>query len=133
MCQQGQVLRKKDVEKITITKQILARLAGQAYQISGSFLDPMLIGLKILFSQSCRLAKNWTEPIQIEEFVLSVKTFLTLIQKLTKNGQDSQGFSSLSNSHSPKLYTIVMGQHQQPVGLCLWFQKKTTMVRKHFS
>ena len=64
-----------DVEKITITKQVLARLAGQAYQISGSFLDLMLIGLKILFSQSCQLAKNWTEPIQDEEFVLSVKTF----------------------------------------------------------
>ena len=69
----GPSLAETDVEKITITKQVLARLAGQAYQISGSFLDPMLIGLKILFSQSCRLAKNWTGPIQDEECVLSVK------------------------------------------------------------
>ena len=69
------------VEKIIVTKQVLARLAGQAYQISGSFLDPMLIGLKILFSQSCKLAKNWTEVIQDEEFVLSIKTFLSIIQK----------------------------------------------------
>ena len=36
----------------------------------------MLIGLKILFSQSCQLVKNWTE-----EFVSSVKTFLSMIQK----------------------------------------------------
>ena len=65
----GPILAETDIQKIKVTKQVVARLDGQAYQISGSFLDPMPIGLKILFSQSCRLAKNWTEVIQDEEFV----------------------------------------------------------------
>ena len=47
----GPSLAETDVQTIKVTKQVLDRLAGQAYQISGSFLDPMLIGLKILFSQ----------------------------------------------------------------------------------
>ena len=48
--------------------------------------------MKILYSQSCRLAKNWTEVIQDEEFVSSVKTFLSVIQK---SYQKCEGFPRL--------------------------------------
>ena len=60
----------------------------------------MLVGLKILFSQSCRLAKNWTEEIQDQEFVTSVRTYLSVIQH---SYMKYEGFPRLL---IPKNYTL---------------------------
>ena len=51
------------------TKQCLARLVGMAYQISGSFLDPLVICLKIYFSHCCKLGQDWREKITDQEFL----------------------------------------------------------------
>ena len=54
----GPPLSETDVNQIPVTKAIIAHLCGQGFQVVGSFLDPVLIGFKILFSRSCQLVTN---------------------------------------------------------------------------
>ena len=51
-----------------------------AYQISGSFLDPLVNCFRILFSQCCKLGQDWKEKITDEEFLTELSTFLGVIQ-----------------------------------------------------
>jgi hypothetical protein len=74
-----------DLEKWSFTKQCLARLVGMAYQISGSFLDPLAICFKILFSQCCKLGTDWKEKITDEEFLFELVFFLKLSNTVTHN------------------------------------------------
>ena len=69
----GPDLDQTDVEKVPITKTVLARLCGQCYQISGAFLDPVLIGFKIFISKSCRLVVGWNDVITFREFLQVIK------------------------------------------------------------
>ena len=45
----------ENIEAWPYTKQCIAGLLGQCYQLSGAFLDPLLISFKIFFSQACKL------------------------------------------------------------------------------
>ena len=57
---------------------------GMAYQISGSFLDPLVICLKIYFSHCCKLGQDWKEKITDQEFLSELLNFLAVIQPCYK-------------------------------------------------
>ena len=57
----GPDLDQTDISGVKVTKTVLARLTGQCYQVSGVFLDPVLIAFKIYFSQCCKLLSGWNE------------------------------------------------------------------------
>ena len=82
---QGPDLDETDISTVKISKTVLARLCGQCYQISGAFLDPILIAFKIYFSQSCKILSGWNEICTDEEFVTSFKDFLTIIKASYKS------------------------------------------------
>ena len=50
----GPSLEDTDVNSVIVTKETVARLAGQCYQLNGS-IDVLVIAMKIFFSQVC----NW--------------------------------------------------------------------------
>ena len=54
----GPDLDETDISTVKVSKTVLARLCGQCYQIAGAFLDPILIALKIFFSQSCKIVSG---------------------------------------------------------------------------
>ena len=71
-----------NLEEWKVTKQSLARLVGQCFQIDGSFLDPVLISLKIFFSTCCRIQESWKQEVTDQDFVDELKAFLR-VRKLT--------------------------------------------------
>ena len=82
---QGPDLDETDISSVKISKTVLARLCGQCYQISGAFLDPILIALKIYFSQSYKILSGWNDICTDEEVVSSFKDFLTIINASYKS------------------------------------------------
>ena len=89
---------------VKVTKTILARLTGQCYMVSGSFLDPVLISFKIHFSMACKLLSNWHEECVDPEFVQTFRDFLEII----KNGYKSlRKWPRLLIPHGFKLKRIV--------------------------
>ena len=55
------------------TKQHIARLLGQCYQLSGNFLDPLLVSFKIFFSECCKLGLDWKQ--KIDDIIVIKKLF----------------------------------------------------------
>ena len=76
----GPPLSDCEVKTVPVTKATLARLCGQCFQVTGSFLDPILIGFKIFFSRGCRHVQSWKEPIEDKDFLLAFRDFLTVIK-----------------------------------------------------
>lgn len=76
----GPALESTDLDSWQVTKQALARLTGQCFKVSGSFIDPLLISFKIFFSKACKLIEAWQKPIEDVEFVEELKSFLRVIQ-----------------------------------------------------
>ncbi len=66
------------------TKQHIARLLGQCYQLSGIFLDPLLVSFKIFFSQCCKLGQDWKQQIDDVDFLAEFRGFMEVIQPLYK-------------------------------------------------
>ena len=52
---QGPDMDQTNISSVKISKTVLARLCGKCFQISGAFLDPVLIAFKIYFSQCCKI------------------------------------------------------------------------------
>ena len=76
----GPPLINTNLEEWKVTKQSLARLVGQCFQIDGSFLDPVLISLKIVFSTCCRIQESWKQEVTDQDFVDELKAFLTVLK-----------------------------------------------------
>ena len=76
----GPPLSQCDVSSIPVTKAVLARLTGQCYQVVGSFLDPILIGFKILFSQGCKHVQNWKQQIDDKDFLLAFRDYISIVK-----------------------------------------------------
>ena len=69
-----------DIEAWVVTKQGLVRLVGQCFQITGSSLDPVLISLKIFYSNCCKIQEEWKKEVDDKDFVEELKQFLTVLK-----------------------------------------------------
>ena len=80
----GPSLEDTVVNSVIVTKETVARLTGQCYQLNGS-IDVLVIAFKIFFSQVCKLVDSWKTPIVEEEFLSKFRGFLKTIQPKYKS------------------------------------------------
>lgn len=80
----GPPLNATDLSQLQITREVVARIAGQVYSLTGSFLEPVIVTSHIYFSQSCRLSEGWKDVISDPEFNVDYKGFLANMAKSAK-------------------------------------------------
>lgn len=65
--QLGDEMTVAEIEKIPITKSLLAKILGMTFSYDSVLLGPIIATLRILFSKSCKVLKDWESDLQTQD------------------------------------------------------------------
>ena len=84
-------LSKSEIYQLSITKRIMSRLTGQLYCISGVFLEPLKIQIKLFYSLICIQVKNsWDDGItgeldqQVKNLLYYISTNIDKVPRIPR-------------------------------------------------